>query len=64
MRYKPKRQEDGAKRVIQRFAWIPQHLDDDVWVWLERYLVSQKYLIYDAKIYGWVPTYRKSIGVT
>lgn len=44
MRWKAKEKEkSGATREVERFALFPQRLDDNFYVWLEKFYIKQKY---------------------
>lgn len=44
----------GEKRTIVKFAWFPKTIEingDRMWIWLEKYIVRQKYV----RFYGSAP---------
>lgn len=53
MRYAIAPIRSGTVRTFRRFAWYPRRLGW-VWVWLEKYIVSQAYIDPDGDgVYQW-----------
>lgn len=54
MRYELTPIRSGQSRTFARFAWLPRRIGW-VWVWLERYTVTQSYIDPDGDgVYEWV----------
>lgn len=53
MRWKTNIPDDGATRVITRFALFPKTLDDKYRVWLEKYYTKQVYRVFSTTSNTW-----------
>ena len=54
--------KQGDRRERLAFAWLPMPMEDDSWVWLERYFVREEYE-WDAafRCWSWLTRERRSI---